>query len=176
MARLRELNDCIIRVTSTEEANKLVKTWLPNQAKGIDSPEVGTEAGVRNCSLIAEFIVAFYSYRKAQYDLTSLKRTNAKPIPLGQFDLKKRLSTDPQLFLVELGGHNLTIIREGSDYGLYQAWDGEYHVFPKLNDDGESHNIFGTGDDTVRLINNEVDYALRKSKSDEGPKVTSMLS
>jgi hypothetical protein len=175
MSRLRELNDCIIRVTSAEEASKLVKTWLPHQANGIDKPEVGTEAGVRNCSLIAEFIVAFYSYRKAKYELESLKRTNAKPIPVGQFDLKKRLSSDPQLLLVELGGHNLTIIREGSDYGLYQAWDGEYHVFPKLNDDSESHNIFGAGDDTVRLINNEVDYALRKTKSDEGPKVTSML-
>ena len=176
MGRLRELNDSIIRVTSTDEANKLVKTWLPHQAKGIDNPEVGTEAGVRNCSLIAEFIVAYYSYRKAKYDLESLKRTSAKPIPRGQFDLKKRLSTDPELLLVELGGHNRTIIREGGDYGLYQAWDGEYHVFPRLNGDGESHNIFGTGDDTVRLINNEVDYALKKSNSDEGPKVTSMLA
>ncbi|MGH8296195.1 MAG: hypothetical protein ACRETZ_11980 [Steroidobacteraceae bacterium] len=175
MSRLRELNSCIISVASTDEANKLVKTWLPHQANGIDNPEFGTEAGVRNCSLIAEFIVAFYSYRKAKYDLESLKRAGTKPMPQGQFDLKTRLSTDPQLLLVELGGHNLTIISEGGAYGLYQAWDGEYHVFPKLNDDGKSHNIFGAGADTIRLINNEVDYAMKKTKSDEGPKVTSML-
>jgi hypothetical protein len=42
MSRLRELNDTIIRVTGTHEANKLVKTWLPHQAKGIDKPDLGT--------------------------------------------------------------------------------------------------------------------------------------
>lgn len=52
---------------------------------------------------------------------------------------------------------------EGNEYGLYQAWEGEFHVFPRLNDDWESHNIFGMGDDTIKLINDEVSHSLRKA-------------
>lgn len=162
MSRLRELNDCIVRVTSTEEANKLVKTWLPKQAEFIDKPSFGTEAGVRNCSLIAEFVIAFYSYQKVRYG-ERIIGGDSKPPKAAAFDLSNHLTKDPMAFVGEFGGHNIALVREGDLYGLYQAWEGKFHVFPRLNGDGESHNIFGTGGDTVTLINNEVAHLAKET-------------
>ena len=164
MSRLRELNDCIVRVTSTEEANKLVKNWLPKQAEFIDKPSLGTEAGVRNCSLIAEFVIAFYSYQKVRYG-ERIIGGDSKPAKATAFDLRRHLTGDPQAFVGEFGGHNIAVIREGDLYGLYQAWEGKFHVFPKLNEDGDSHNIFAAGDDTVTRINNEVAYLQKKTST-----------
>lgn len=170
MARLQELNDRIVRVTSTDEANKLVKTFLPKQAESIDKPTFGTEAGVRNCSLIAEFIIAFYSNQQVRYGERVIGR-DSKPAKAGAFDLRTLLKHDPLAFVGEFGGHNIAVLREGGLYGLYQAWEGKFHVFPKLNDDGESHNIFGAGDDTITLINNEIAYLERETQAAMTPKL-----
>jgi hypothetical protein len=155
MSRLRQLNVLITSIDKEEKANALVKGVLPNQAAGIDSPMLGTEAGVRNCSLIAEFVVTYFTYGKVRYSDRIIG--SAHNIKKGStFDFKKHLTGDPQAMVGELGGHNIALVREGNLYALYQAWEGRYHVFPRLNEDGESHNIFGTGDDTVSLINKEV--------------------
>ncbi len=155
MSRLRQLNDLITGIDSEPKAKALVKSVLPNQAAGIDSPMLGTEAGVRNCSLIAEFVVTYFTYGKVRYSdriigsSTSVKKN-------GPFDVKKALTGDSQAAVGEFGGHNIALVKDGNLFALYQAWEGKYHVFPRLNDDGESHNIFGTGDETASLINKEV--------------------
>lgn len=156
MSRLRQLNDVVTGTDSEGKAIALVKSVLPNQASGIDTPTLGTEAGVRNCSLIAEFIVTYFTQGKVRYGdkiASSGMPKNNRPA----FDLKG-ISGDPMAMVGEFGGHNVAILREGNVYALYQAWEGQFHVFPKLNEDGESHNIFGTGDDTIALINKEVEY------------------
>ena len=55
MAALTLLNDKINSITTVQEAKKLVKSWLPHH--DLDRASFGLEAGVRNCSLIAEFVV-----------------------------------------------------------------------------------------------------------------------
>jgi len=157
MSRLRQLNDVVTGTDSEGKAIALVKSVLPNQAQDIDKPSLGTEAGVRNCSLIAEFIVTYFTQGKVRYGekisgggMPSMKKRPA-------FDLKS-VSGDPMAMVGEFGGHNVAILRESNVYALYQAWEGQYHVFPRLNEDGESHNIFGSGEDTIALINKEVAY------------------
>lgn len=165
MSRLRQLNDLVTGIDSEAKAIALVKSVLPNMTEMIDSSAFG-EAGVRNCSLIAQFIITYFTRGKVDYGKMVLSATQpnetAKAV---DFDLKSYLKKDPQALLCEFGGHNLAIVREGNLYGLYQAWDRKYHVFPRLNDDGESHNIFGSGDDTIALIDAEVNYAQRKTQS-----------
>lgn len=163
MGRLRELNDAIVRVTEEKEARALVATWQPDQEEAFEGG-VGVEKGVRNCSLAAMFCVAFY-------------KRNPR-LPWGKqaayvnyaFDLKKFVNGGSACLLLVAEQHNMAVIAEGNEYGLYQAWEGQYHVFPRLNEDDESHNIFGMGEDTIRLINNEVSFAYRKAKSADGEK------
>lgn len=156
MSRLRQLNDVVTGTDTEAKAIALVKSVLPNQAQDVDKPSLGTEAGVRNCSLIAEFIVTYFTQGKVRYSdrivggMPSVKKKAA-------FDLKS-VGGDPMAMVGEFGGHNVAILREGNVYALYQAWEGEYHVFPRLNEGSESHNIFGMGDDTIALINKEVAY------------------
>jgi hypothetical protein len=158
MSRLRQLNDLIVGVDSEAKAIALVKSVLPNMSEVIDSPAYG-EAGVRNCSLIAQFVLTFFkrgdlNYTKLLMDNTSKQESVKKA---SDFNLKSYAKGDSTALLCEFGDHNAAIVCEGNLYGLYQADDGVFHVFPKLNDDGESHHIFGSGDDTVSLINKEVD-------------------
>ncbi|HEY4366773.1 MAG TPA: hypothetical protein VGN07_06020 [Steroidobacteraceae bacterium] len=165
MSRLRQLNDLVTGIDSEAKGIALVKSVLPNMTEVIDSSAFG-EAGVRNCSIAAQFIITYFTRGKVDYSklvnsATQLNET-AKAV---DFDLKGYLKKDPQALLCEFGGHNIAILREGNLYGLYQAWDGKYHVFPRLNEDGESHNIFGAGDDTVALIDSEVNYAQRKTQT-----------
>ncbi|HKE94312.1 MAG TPA: hypothetical protein VKB34_08420 [Povalibacter sp.] len=156
MSRLRQLNDLVTSVDSEAKAITIVKGVLPTMGEVIDSSALGS-SGVRNCSLIAQFIITYFTRGEVNYTQLVHTQTGWKETDKAvDFDLKKRLTKDPQAMLCEFGGHNAAILREGSTYALYQAWDNEYHVFPKLNDDGESHNIFGTGDETIALINKEV--------------------
>jgi hypothetical protein len=156
MSRLRQLNGEITAIDSEARAIALVKGVLPAMSGTIDSAALG-EAGVRNCSLIAQFVITYFTRGKVDYGRLVLKKTSWKETDkIRDFDLKAQLDQDPQALLCEFGGHNAAILREGNTYALYQAWDGEFHVFPRLNDDGESHNIFGNGDETILLINKEV--------------------
>ena len=159
MSRLRLLNETITGVTSQSAADALIKTWVPHQSGSLDGLGTATAEGTSNCSLAAMLIVGFYSCGASKYlghEIGSSK------MEAGIFDLKKHLKKDNQVMVVATGGHDFAIVREGGSYGLYQAWDGEFEVFPKLNDDNESHNIFGTGDETVHLINNEVGHIRHK--------------
>jgi hypothetical protein len=166
MSRLRELNETVTSIDSEAKAIELIKVWTPEQAKFLDGRATGVEAGVRNCSLIASFIVAFYTHRSVKYG--AFAASDGKPRKLETFDLKKVLTKDPQVTVVMAGGHDFAIVREGNLYGLYQAWEGKFHVFPKLNEDDESHNIFGMGDDTIKLINDEVAYIARMVNTPDG--------
>ena len=166
MGRLRELNETVTSVDSEAKAVELIKIWTPEQAKFLDGRGTRVEAGVRNCSLIASFIVAFYTHRSVKYG--AFAASDGKPRKLETFDLKKVLTKDPQVTVVMAGGHDFAIVREGNLYGLYQAWEGKFHVFPKLNEDDESHNIFGMGDDTIKLINDEVAHIARMVNTPDG--------
>ena len=167
MGRLRELNEAVNKVASESEAAKLIATWLPEQAAHLDGKSTGTQAGTRNCSLIAQFIVAFYSRKSgAQYKAGVTRPQGAQKCET--FSLKKYASKNPGVLVVMAGGHDFAIVCEGNEYGLYQAWEGQFHVFPKLNDDSESHNIFGMGDDTIKLINDEVALIARKVEMFDG--------
>jgi hypothetical protein len=126
--------------------------------------EAGSLGGTNNCSLIASVIVAYWTNKQTK--LESLQTAKAGVKFTGAFNVESFFKKDSQVIALNTDGHWLSIVREGSLYGLYQAWDGEYEVFPKLND-GESHNIFGTGADTLKMINDEVDYAGRKCKSSQ---------
>jgi hypothetical protein len=167
MSRLRELNETVTSVDSEAKAAELITIWTPEQAKFLDGQGTGVQAGVRNCSLIASFIVAFYTFRKVKYG--AFVTGDGKPPKKAEtFDLRKVLTKDPQVTVVMAGGHDFAIVREGNLYGLYQAWEGKFHVFPKLNEDDESHNIFGMGDDTIKLINDEVAYIARMVNTPDG--------
>ncbi len=50
------------------------------------------------------------------------------------------------------GGHEFTIVNESGHYALFQAWAGEFDLFPKLNGNDADHNVIGQGDATLRLI------------------------
>ncbi|HEY6643379.1 hypothetical protein [Povalibacter sp.] len=157
MSRLRQLNDLITSIASEAKAIETVKSVLPNSREMTDNPGYG-EPGVRNCAIIAEFVITFLKRGNVNYrQLVNSNTKMAAPKKSGNFDLKSYIKGDTTALLCEFGGHNAAILQEGNAYGLYQADDGVFHVFPRLNDDGESHNIFGTGDDTVSLINKEVE-------------------
>lgn len=167
MGRLRELNDVIIRVAEEKDATRLVGTWLPNQIAHMDGKSTGTEAGTRNCSLIAQFVCAFYLRQRGFQP----KPRSLKPVKCETFGLKK-YAKDSSALYVMAGGHDFAIVCEGNEYGLYQAWEGEFHVFPLLNDDRESHNIFGMGEDTIKTIDNEVARIARKVNEADGARET----
>lgn len=165
MTRLEKLNETVVAVDSGAKAVKLVKETLPHQAEEIDKGGLA-EPGVRNCSLIAEFIIMYYLHdKKVDYGKRLTGKSDGKPIKPGQFDFGKSATGDPHVFYGGLGGHDIALIREGDLYALYQAWEGKYQVFPRLNDDDESHNIFGSGDETIELINNEVARLERVTKT-----------
>ena len=157
MSRLKELNDLINGIASEKDAMALVGKTCPNQVEDMSKASYGVAAGVKNCALIAEFIITYYTRGKCDYNKLVMSNTKFDPKApkIVEFSLKGMLSKDPQVMLCEFGGHNATIIREGKTYALFQAWDGEYHVFPKLNPAGKSYNIFGTGDATIELIDKE---------------------
>jgi hypothetical protein len=161
MGRLRELNDQIISVTEEKDAITLVGTWQPDQ-KAAFSSGMGVQKGVRNCSLAALFCIAFY--KRDPHLKLGKQSVGMKP---EKFDFRTHLKGDGCI-LVTAEDHNMAIIAEGKECALYQAWEGDFHLFPRLNEDGESHNIFGMGEDTVRLINQEVAFAYRKANTPDG--------
>jgi hypothetical protein len=144
MSRLRLLNDEINSIGKEADAIKLVKTWLPHQAETIDNGFMRTQPGVRNCALIAEFAITYLLQGKVNKntlifgDPTEVVKWPYATLPLGSGDGAEgvMLGTD---------GHNMALLREGNTYALFQAWEGRFHVFPKLNPSGEHFNAFGDG-------------------------------
>jgi len=158
MSRLRKLNDDITKVGTSKEADAFISCW--------DSEyEPGFLVGTNNCSLIAAVIVAYWTNKQTKVE--ALQVAKAGISFKGAFNVESYFKKESQVIAVNTSGHWLSIVRDGGDYALYQAWDGEYEVFPKLND-GESHNIFGSGADTIKMINDEVAYAGRKCQSSQG--------
>lgn len=160
MSRLRELNDLINKTDSEAKAIALVKATLPTMAEVIDSSAYGS-AGVQNCSLIAQFVLTYFKRGKIEYTKLLMDNTGKKAqsgnAKVSAFDVKSYAKGDSAALLCEFADHNAAIIREGKVYALYQADDGKFHVFPKLNADKQSHNIFGSGDDAASQVNKEVD-------------------
>lgn len=154
MSRLRLLVDTINGVSSEDEANKLVKKWLPHQASGIDTGGGGVAAGVRNCSLIAEFVLTFINMGVMDYTKLLLSKPVEVKSPYDGLAVGEGDSTDA----MHLGalGHEMALVREGSTFGFFHAWEGKFHLFPKLNPNKESFNVFGDG------VMSEVKKALAK--------------
>jgi len=155
MSRLRTLNDEINKITSEPDANKLVKAWLPHQASGIDKGFLACAPGVRNCSLIAEFVLTYMNMGVIDFlKLSSSLSTGTTVKP--PYDNIPFTGDRSDALYAELStggsGHSLALLREGTTYALYQAWEGQFHVFPKLNPGNESHNVFGEGDTALSDI------------------------
>lgn len=150
MSRLRLLNDKINAVATEAEANSLVKTWLPHQANGIDHATAGCEAGVRNCSLIAEFVLTYINMSVIDY--FKLCSSTAIMVPSPYTALPFSAGQDTDAMYVAIGGHEMTILREGTLYAFYHAWEREFHLFPRLNPGGASHNAFGDGDVALQAM------------------------
>ncbi len=150
MSRVLELHRSIMDVASPEQAKKLVTTWVsPAQAEELSKPKETTQF----CALIAEFVVGFMTRRRVSYmdvvgrkkELTSNKQTSdsVKAAIQGAKD---------RVIYCAYGGHEFTIVNDSGHYGLFQAWAGQFELFPKLNADTEDHNVIGQGDATLRLI------------------------
>jgi hypothetical protein len=153
MTRIRLLNDEINAVSTEEKARRLVKVWVSAaQARTVD------QEGVRNCSLIAEWVIHYINVGVVDYE----KLTGSDPVarlstnwPGAVQLLPFRSGSRADVFyLTSLGGradHELAVLREGATYGLFHAWEGHFHVFPRLNQN-MNPNIFGDGDATLQLI------------------------
>jgi hypothetical protein len=155
MTRIRLLNDEINAVDAEAKARRLVKVWVDAQ----HAHEIDT-VGVRNCSLIADWVIHYINVGVVDY----YKLTNSIPIakvsssgPGGVQSLPFRHGSRTDVFhLTALGDsdHEVAVLREGATYGLFQAWDGKFQVFPKLNPQNMNPNIFGDGDTVLHRIMN----------------------
>jgi hypothetical protein len=150
MSRLRLLNDLVNSIDSEDAANKLVKNWLPHQAHDIDHGSLGCKPGVRNCSLIAEFVITYINTGVVDYAelLQAAPIEVAPPFKALPFDADS--GTDAMHGGVQ--GHEMAILREGNTYALFHAWEDRFHVFPRLNDGSKSYNVMGDGAVAVRAI------------------------
>ncbi|MES2300128.1 MAG: hypothetical protein V4582_24045 [Pseudomonadota bacterium] len=157
MSRLRLLNDTINGITTEAGANTLVKKWLPHQAHDIDHGAFACAPGVRNCSLIAEFVLTYINMGIIEYGklCSATPTTVASPYTALAFTGGQ----DTDAMHVSIGGHEMAILREGTLYAFYQAWEGRFHVFPRLNPGNASHNSFGDGDAALLAMRTAISAA-----------------
>jgi hypothetical protein len=154
MTRIRLLNDEINAVDTEAKARKLVKVWMgAGHAAAID------QAGVRNCSLIAEWVIQYINVGVVDYEKLSISKPVAllsRGWPGAVQALPFRNGSRADVFyltaLAGSAGHELAVLREGATYGLFHAWHGQFHVFPRLNPQNMNPNIFGDGDATLQRI------------------------
>lgn len=165
MSRVWQLYGEIMDVTSEAEAIRLVGGQLQDRQDELSSPP-----GVKNCQIIQEFAIAYLSRGKAKYyDLIRVNAFNNKAIAPNEVnDVEEKLAKAESVVLAcFLGGHDFTIVREGSAYALFQAWEDQFHVFPKLNPNDANHNIIGHGPATLRLINEQLANIKKKTGCNE---------
>jgi hypothetical protein len=145
MSKLHMLNALIDKIGSEADANQLVKSILPHHAPTIDEPFMGTEAGVRNCSLIAEFAFTYVSPGRINYEAIQAAKPFAvlKP-PYDKLPFKGESGVEA--LHLQMSGHEMALLRDDKTVALYQAWEKRFHVFPKLNPSGEAFNVFGDGE------------------------------
>jgi hypothetical protein len=150
MSRVRILNDLINSIDSEAAANKLVKTWLPHQAHGIDHGSFGCKPGVQNCSLIAEFIITYINVGVVDYSRLLQSAPIEVPFPFAALPFSENSGTDAMHAGAQ--GHEMAILREGNTYALFHAWEDDFHVFPRLNRRAVSFNVMGDGPVAVAEI------------------------
>src|SRR4051812_7537946 len=105
MSRLRLLNDTINAIATEAEANTLVKKWLPHQANDIDHGALGCAPGVRNCSLIAEFVLTYINMGIIDYP--KLCGAPATSVPSPYTALAFTGGQDTDAMHVAIGGHEM---------------------------------------------------------------------
>lgn len=161
MSTLQTMIAEINGVSTTDQAVDLVKKWMPDTAADVLTGFMSTSLGTKNCSLMAEWVAT--RYRVGIVDWAAVtKRANV----LSRSGITATNRTLPftteacDVFYVSAGGgtvnqggHELIVIRDGSDYGLFHAWDGEFELFPKLNDN-RGYNVVGAGENGKTLVLN----------------------
>lgn len=150
MPRVLELHKAIMEVTTPDQAKALVRTWVsPMQAEELKDPKETTKF----CALIAEFVVGFMTRRRVSYmDVIRRQGANTSVTETADSNKAKIQAARGKVIYCAYGGQEFTIVNEDGYYALFQAWADKFEVFPKLNGDGEDHNVIGQGDATLRLV------------------------
>jgi hypothetical protein len=154
MGLLQTMMAEIKAVDSNQKAEAAVKSWLAHadeQMKGF----MATSPGTKNCSLMAEWVATRF-----RVGVVDWGKTIAGPV-VAEVDVSHKAlpfgsGTNDVFYLTvgrgsDAGGHELVVIRDGNEYGLFHAWDGGFELFPKLNG-GRDYNVHGSGGDAKARI------------------------
>jgi hypothetical protein len=146
MSRLQALIQKIDNIATPADAAREVEAWLPH-AKEQLTGFMGASEGTKNCSLMAEWTATCYKVGVVSPWLSVMTKPALSTLNGG--NRKLPFDKSEVLYLAnnstKAGSHELIVIRDGTSYGLFHAWDGKFELFPRLNG-GRNYNVSGTGD------------------------------
>src|SRR5215471_15372359 len=118
MSRIRLLNDQINTISKEADAIKFVLSVVPHHKPTVEGVFMNTQAGLRNCALIAEFAVTFLLGDKTKTKSLIYGEPTEKvewpydPLPLGT-------GKGAEGVMLGADGHNMALLREGDTYALF---------------------------------------------------------